>query len=172
MKTHCLQACPAGSFSFMFITYESPLGIIVIESDGECITGLSFDDHPDVESTMTNIPVLKEACRWLDVYFDGRDPGATPPIKTKGTPFQERIWHMLSQIPYGTTVTYGSIAKKISREDGRKMSAQAVGNAVGKNPIVIMVPCHRVIGSDGDLTGYAFGIGRKRCLLSLEGIDI
>ncbi len=158
----------------MFKTrYDSPLGIIVITSDGEHITGLSFDDdhHTEIPST-TDVPVIASAIEWLNDYFKGKKPGGIPPLRTSGTPFQERVWHMLSEIPYGTTVTYGSIAKYISEKDNRKMSAQAVGNAVGNNPIAIMIPCHRVIGSDGKLTGYAAGIWRKRDLLSIEGISM
>jgi methylated-DNA-[protein]-cysteine S-methyltransferase len=105
----------------------------------------------------------------LDRYFEGQDPGFVPPIRLDGTPFQQTVWELLQTIPYGETMTYGEIAARIARLRGiRKMSAQAVGGAVSRNPIALIIPCHRVIGSNGDLTGYAGGLDRKEWLLFLE----
>ncbi len=112
---------------------------------------------------------LLQAARWLDCYFSGRSPDFLPPLKPEGSPFRRRVWEELLRIPYGTTVTYGSIAKKLAEEEGRPhMSAQAVGGAVGHNPIGIIIPCHRVVGADGSLTGFGGGIKTKKALLELE----
>ena len=114
-------------------------------------------------------PVFKETRRWLDRYFEGQDPGFVPPLRADGTPFQQTVWEILQAIPYGETKTYGEIAARIARLRGiRKMSAQAVGGAVSRNPISLIIPCHRVIGSDGNLTGYVGGLDRKEWLLSWE----
>lgn len=115
---------------------------------------------------------LAAARAWLDAYFAGRDPGALPPVALHGTPFQEEVWAELALIPYGQLTTYGAIAQALSRKHGGKnVSARAVGVAVGKNPVSIIVPCHRVVGATGSLTGYAGGIARKVKLLKLEGVD-
>lgn len=148
-------------------------------SDGDALIGLWFDgqkyfaDVLDDEYEERKLPVFDETKRWLDTYFDGKEPDHTPPIRMKTSEFRRAVWEMLLTIPYGATMTYGEIAKKIAEKRGiSTMSAQAVGGAVGHNAISIIIPCHRVIGVDGSLTGYAGGIARKRALLKLEGADI
>ena len=150
--------------------YDSPLGGITLASDGRALTGLWFAGQWYFGSTlgpMASLPaalsVFDETCRWLDIYFSSREPDFTPPISLKGTPFQQRVWKELLTISYGQTVTYGELARRLGCR-----SAQAVGGAVGRNPISIIVPCHRVVGADGSLTGYAGGLDRKRALLELE----
>lgn len=162
----------------MFFTheYESPLGMITMASDGESLTGLWFVGQKYYADTLTedsrvgDLPVFEEADRWLDAYFSGRNPGATPAVRfVSGSQFRREVWQMLTQIPYGVTITYKDIAAEIARRHGLKsMSAQAVGGAVGHNPVSIIVPCHRVLGSSGALTGYAGGIDRKSRLLEIE----
>lgn len=142
--------------------YDSPLGLLTMTSDGESLKELRFSDTP-VEMVSPTISILEETRRWLDSYFNGEEPGFTPPLAPFGTLFQRRVWHELLSIPYGETVTYGDIARRINCD-----SAQAVGGAVGRNPIAIIIPCHRVVGSNGSLTGYAYGLERKRQLLLLE----
>ena len=142
--------------------YRSPLGDIVLTSDGSALTELRFAEAPCWESAQ-DIPPLADACRWLDLYFGGAMPDFTPLLAPHGTPFQQSVWRELLTIPYGKTVSYGHIAKRISCR-----SAQAVGGAVGHNPIALIIPCHRVIGSDGHLTGYAYGLDRKQWLLAHE----
>lgn len=152
-------------------TYDSLFGRILIKSRNGRLAGLGFCNEGIVVSEHTE-PVIDEAMKWLDTYFSGKEPGPVPPLELTGTPFRMKVWDILKTIPYGTTVTYGEIAKKIADERGiQRMSAQAVGNAVGSNPIAIMIPCHRVIGSDGSLVGYAFGTEVKSKLLALEGIE-
>lgn len=146
--------------------FLSPIGRIIIRSDGEAVTALHFSE---TEQTGSDCPALETARKWLDIYFSGSNPDFTPPLKAVGTPFREMIWKFLLDIPAGETVSYGDIAKKAAALSGKaKMSAQAVGGAVGHNPIGIIIPCHRVIGSDGSMTGYGFGIERKIFLLELE----
>ena len=145
--------------------YSSPIGPIVLSFDDTSLTGLRFASPAagsNGGSIADNSP-LTACIRWLDLYFSGRQPDFTPPINLRGTAFQQRVWHELLTIPYGQTVTYGEIARRIGCR-----SAQAVGGAVGRNPIALIVPCHRVIGSDGTLTGYAGGLERKERLLLLE----
>lgn len=162
--------------SIEYITkYDSPLGSITLASDGECLTGLWFDGQNHFGSTLADyyteedLPVFSKTKAWLDIYFSGRDPGFTPPIKLIGTDFRKDVWSMLLEIPYGETITYGEIADKLAKKKGlTHMSAQAVGNAVAHNPILLIVPCHRVIGKDGTMTGYAGGIDRKEKLIALE----
>ncbi len=139
--------------------YDSPIGPITLTFDGEALTGLRFGKTDD---DSVNPPPTK-VHRWLDLYFSGRQPDFLPPIKLIGTDFQRRVWQDLLEIPFGQTISYGELARRIGCR-----SAQAVGQAVGKNPIAIIVPCHRVIGGDGSLTGYAYGLERKRYLLALE----
>lgn len=146
--------------------FISPIGRIFIESDGSAVTALYFSEEKKCGSDCGSLTLAK---KWLDMYFSGKAPDFIPPIKTCGTPFREVVWKLLSEIPIGTTVTYGEIAKKAAGIIGKsKMSAQAVGGAVGHNPIGIIIPCHRVIGADGSMTGYGFGIDRKIFLLSHE----
>lgn len=156
--------------------YDSPLGNITIASDGENITGLWFDSQkPSDEELEANydkrdVPVFDQAKKWLDVYFSGKAPGFTLPLKVNETSFRNRVCEIMMEIPYGKTITYGQIAQRIARENGvDKMSAQAVGGAVGHNPISVIIPCHRVIGANGKLTGYTGGINIKIELLKLEG---
>lgn len=142
--------------------YDCPRGPLTLISDGDALTGLSFDS---VEPTTPadSIPSLSSTCRWLDLYFKGQQPDFLPPIKLTGSDFQRRVWQALLDIPYGQTTTYGDIARRLGCR-----SAQAVGGAVGRNPIAIIVPCHRVIGSDGTLTGYGYGLEIKEYLLQME----
>ena len=153
--------------------YSSPLGKIILVSNGTALTELDFAEDVSAASatrTQKDLPVFEEVSRWLDAYFAGRDPGALPPLAPHGTAFQQAVWKILRRIPYGTTTTYGRIAAHIAAARGGRMSAQAVGGAVGRNPISIIIPCHRVIGADGSLTGYAGGLDKKEYLLRLEGV--
>ena len=155
--------------------YASPLGGMTLVSDGTALVGLYFDGQKyaaeglDATRTQKNLPIFEEARRWLDVYFSGRKPDFTPPTAPAGTAFQQSVWEILLTIPYGETTTYGAIARRIEQNTGRRMSAQAVGGAVGRNPISILIPCHRVVGTNGSLTGYAGGIDKKERLLQWEG---
>lgn len=158
--------------------YKSNLGGITMASDGEKLIGLWFDGQKYFADTLgkdyieENLPIFIETCRWLDIYFEGKMPDFSPELSIKNTTtFQKEVLDILLSIPYGETMTYGEIAEKIARNRGvAKMSAQAVGGAVGHNPISIIIPCHRVIGTNGKLTGYAGGIDKKLKLLTLEKI--
>lgn len=159
-------------------TYQSPLGELLLAADEKGLTGIWFDggkyfaEGLDAEHEKGQLPVLETAKSWLDIYFAGREPDFTPPLHMIGSPFRLSVWKHLLEIPYGETITYGEIAKRIAREMGiERMSAQAVGGAVGHNPVSIIVPCHRVIGADGSLTGYAGGLDKKVRLLTLEGVE-
>ena len=153
--------------------YNSPLGGIMLTSDGMALTGLYFDgerDFPDLSpGRKKDLPLFGEVMRWLDLYFDGKEPDFSPALNPTGTAFQMSVWAILRTIPYGETTNYGAIAKRLEKKTGKRMSAQAVGGAVGRNPISIIVPCHRVIGANGSLTGYASGLDKKEYLLELEG---
>ena len=158
--------------------YRSPLGDILLAADELGLTGAWFEGaayfaaHLPAEHTQRETPTLAEAKRWLDRYFSGREPDALPPLHPIGSAFQLSVWELLLQIPYGTTTTYGAIARQLAQRQGRpRLSAQAVGGAVGHNRISILIPCHRVVGADGSLTGYAGGLDKKRALLSLERTD-
>ncbi len=155
--------------------YGSPLGGITLGSDGKALTGLWFDgqEHYAValppRAECRKLPVFDETCRWLDIYFSGHAPDFTPELAMHGTPFRKAVWDILLTIPFGKTMSYGEIAGILARQSGiSRMSAQAVGGAVGHNPVSIIVPCHRVIGADGSLTGYAGGLERKARLLEIE----
>ena len=155
----------------LFLThYASPLGPILLAADETGLTGLWFEGQKyfpsflGVEYQEKETPVLTETVRWLDVYFSGKDSGFLPPLHPQGSPFRQTVWDILLTIPRGQTMTYGEIARRLGVH-----SAQAVGGAVGHNPISILIPCHRVVGSDGSLTGYAGGLDRKTRLLQLEG---
>ena len=175
--------------------YDSPLGGITLASDGTALVGLWFDgqrhfgetlrsEHAVVETRHgtslrstpvetfheTSLPsVINETFRWLDTYFSGGIPDFTPSIVLRGSEFRQAVWRMLQTIPYGQTMTYGDIARQLAAEWGiPKVSARAVGGAVGHNSISLIVPCHRVIGADGSLTGYAGGMERKAWLLRME----
>lgn len=157
-------------------TYQSPMGKILLAADDIGLTGLWFEGQKyyalnlDKKHEEKEVPILKEAKHWLDIYFTGKEPDFIPPVHMTGTPFRMEVWEILRRIPYGETITYGEIAKKVAVERGlQRMSAQAVGNAVGRNEISIIVPCHRVVGTSGSLTGFAGGIDKKIALLKLEG---
>ena len=159
--------------------YSSTLGGITLASDGASLTGLWFDEEKYFGDTLTeefeekDLPVFAKATEWLDIYFSGKDPGFVPPLALRTTAFRKRVCEIMLQIPFGQTMTYGEIAAQIAKAKGLpRMSAQAVGGAVSHNPISIIIPCHRVIGSDGSLTGYAGGLDRKVKLLALEGVTI
>ena len=159
--------------------YDSPLGGILLAADESGITGLWFDgqkyfarDLP-AERVEQNTPALAEAKRWLDIYFTGGEPDFTPPLHPIGSGFRQAVWNILLQIPYGQTTTYGEIARQLAAKQGlARMSAQAIGGAVGHNEISIIIPCHRVVGTNGSLTGYAGGVDKKERLLTLEGVDM
>lgn len=153
--------------------YSSPLGKIILMSDGTALTELDFAEGvPEASAvhTQKDLPVFGEAMRWLDLYFAGRKPDFSPALNPTGTAFQMSVWAILQTIPFGETTTYGAIAHRLEEDTGKRMSAQAVGGAVGRNPISILIPCHRVIGADGSLTGYAGGLDKKEYLLRLEGV--
>ena len=172
--------------------YESPLGGITVASDGTVVTGLWFDGQKYFGDTLPKqyeekkLPVFEETKRWLDLYFAGEVPDFTPPLfmdafrmenaacpTYTATPFRKAVWEILRTIPYGQTMTYGEIADRIARQKGiTRMSAQAVGGAVGHNPISLIVPCHRVVGTGGSLTGFAGGLEKKVKLLTLEKADM
>ena len=158
--------------------YVSPLGSILLASDGDALTGLWFEDqrHFDADalkSERRELPIFDETVRWLDLYFLGKVPDSTPKLLAKGTSFREEAWRELLTIPYGETSTYGAIAECMAARRGiPKMSSRAVGGAVGHNPISIIIPCHRVVGSSGSLTGYGGGLQRKIALLEIEGCDL
>ena len=159
--------------------YDSPPGGILLAADEIGLTGLWFEgqkyfarDLSD-ERTEQETPVLVEAKRWLDSYFTGKEPDFTPPLHPTGSEFRKAVWEILLQIPYGQTTTYGEIARQLAEKHGlARMSAQAVGGAVGHNKISIIIPCHRVVGTNGSLTGYAGGIHKKEQLLELERADM
>lgn len=159
--------------------YASPLGGITIASNGESLTGLWFDgqkyfaDTLEKEHEEKSLPIFEQTDKWLDIYFSGNAPEFTPPLLMKTTPFRKSVREILLTIPYGETLSYGEIAKIIASQKGNaRMSAQAVGGAVGHNSISLIIPCHRVVGTNGSLTGYAGGIERKLKLLELEKVDM
>lgn len=154
-----------------YAEYESPLGQILLMSDGEALTGLWMNrESPQDTVSPESQPVFQKAAAWLDAYFRGEERTIDFPLVPAGTDFQRQVWKLLLEIPFGKTVTYGSIAREMAEITGKeKMSAQAVGGAVGRNPIWIIIPCHRVVGAKGQLTGYAGGIDRKLWLLRHEG---
>lgn len=165
---------------FYAARYASPLGEIILACDGKHLSGAWFQGQkyfygtlPEEPIEREGIPVLKTAKVWLKRYFAGDQPSpASLPLTPIGGSFRQSVWKILCEIPYGSVMTYGEIAKRIAAEKGlARMSAQAVGGAVGHNPISIIIPCHRVVGSNGSLTGYAGGMQRKEALLLLEGVD-
>ena len=149
--------------------FDSPLGRILLCSDGRSLTAVVFDgqkygdNHIPKDAVAGTCAVLEDTKLWLTEYFLGNIPRCCPPLRPAGTPFQQRVWKTLLEIPYGKTITYGELAKVLGCK-----SAQAVGGAVGRNPISILIPCHRVVGADGSLTGYAGGVEKKVFLLKLE----
>mgnify|MGYP000838926229 FL=1 len=159
--------------------YDSPLGRILLAADEEGMTGVWFEAQKYFAAKLPpeheegTMPVLGDACRWLDVYFSGREPDFTPKLHLIGSDFRQAVWALLLQIPYGQTTTYGALAKQLAEKQGRpRMSAQAVGGAVGHNRIAILIPCHRVVGTNGSLTGYAGGIDKKEKLLRMEHVNM
>lgn len=159
--------------------YQSPLGSILLAADEVGLTGLWFEGQKyfacclDKEHEEKELPLFETARYWLDLYFSGTEPGFAVPLHFTGTGFQNEVWEILRAIPYGQTTTYAAVAKHLAEKKGLEhMSPQAVGGAVAHNKISIIVPCHRVIGSNGSLTGYAGGIEKKRFLLTLEDADI
>ena len=159
--------------------YDSPLGDILLAADETGLTGLWFEGEKYFANNLPQkhirqeTPILSETKRWLDIYFTGKEPDFMPPLHPIGFSFRQAVWSILLQIPYGQTVTYGEIAQQLARQQGiARMSAQAVGGAVGHNEISILIPCHRVVGSGGSLTGYAGGLENKIKLLTLEGADL
>ncbi len=160
--------------------YASPLGAITLASDGANLIGLWFDGQKYFAATVKgdimekpDLPVFGKARKWLDAYFSGKNPASSGlSLAPAGGEFRKTVWDILCEIPYGQCATYGEIAKKAAARLGKgNMSSQAVGGAVGHNPISIIIPCHRVVGAGGNLTGYAGGIGKKIALLELEGVD-
>lgn len=161
--------------------YLSPIGSIMLASDGKNIVGLWMEGQKYFGATVSeemvgkdDLPVLVATKKWLDRYFAGEKPEISElPLAPIGGEFRRVVWDILCQIPYGEVMTYGEIAKKVAKSMSKKsMSSQAVGGAVGHNPISIIIPCHRVVGSNGSLTGFAGGIDKKIKLLKLEGVDM
>lgn len=162
----------------LFIQHcDTPLGGMLLAADEVGLAGVWYDGQKyeaeglRASAAERETPVLAQTRRWLDIYFSGREPDFLPPLHPAGTPFRQAVWALLLEIPYGQTTTYGALARRIALSRGiRRMSAQAVGGAVGHNRISILIPCHRVVGMDGSLTGYAGGIDKKRRLLELERV--
>lgn len=159
--------------------YHSPLGGITISGTENRITGLWFDGQKYFGDTLPKdyekkeLPIFEETKKWLDIYFSGKSPDFTPPLKMNTTSFRKSVWEIMLTIPFGQTMTYGEIADRIAKQKGlAKMSAQAVGGAVAHNSISLIIPCHRVVGTSGSLTGYAGGIEKKVRLLTLEKTDM
>lgn len=162
-------------------TYPSPVGLLTLACDGDNLVGLWMEGQkyhggsiPEAMTEKDDMPVFETAKKWLDRYFAGEKPAVSElPLAPIGSEFRREVWRILCEIPYGEVITYGDIAKKMAaKTDKDSMSSQAVGGAVGHNPISIIIPCHRVVGSNGRLTGYAGGIATKTKLLELEGVDL
>jgi methylated-DNA-[protein]-cysteine S-methyltransferase len=158
---------------------KSPIGILTVSSDGQNISGLWIEGQKYFAKTLEkdvleqDLPIFENIRKWLNIYFSGKEPGFMPPLMPKGSLFQKLIWNYLCKIPYGQTIAYGELAEQFALENkGKHTSARAVGGAVGNNPISILIPCHRVIGKNGNLTGYAGGIVTKIKLLKLEDINV
>ena len=153
-----------------FAEMDSPVGQLLLTAEGDSLTGLWMGRTPPEGAECPEHPVLKKTAIWLEDYFRGEDPEVDIPLAPAGTAFQKLVWQMLLTIPFGETGTYGAIAREMAEKMGKAtMSAQAVGQAVGKNPISILIPCHRIVGAEGKLTGYAGGLEKKRWLLRHEG---
>lgn len=166
---------------FFSTRYPSPVGLLTLACDGAHLTGLWMEGQkyfggaiPEPMTERDDLPVFRAAKNWLDRYFAGQKPKISElPLHPIGGEFRQEVWKILCEIPYGEVVTYGDIAKKMAAQMGKKtMSGQAVGGAVGHNPISIIIPCHRVVGANGSLTGYAGGVDKKVKLLALEGVDM
>lgn len=161
------------------MTYDSPLGPILVAAEEEALVGLWLPGQkPDAgllaaACPRDRAPQLVAARAWLDRYFCGQRPSPRElSLAPRGTAFRQQVWRRLCAIPYGQLTTYGAIAREISAETGRTMSAQAVGGAVGHNPISLIIPCHRVVGAGGNLVGYAGGLALKKRLLKYEGVPV
>ncbi|WP_366072782.1 methylated-DNA--[protein]-cysteine S-methyltransferase [uncultured Anaerovibrio sp.] len=159
--------------------YDSPLGKLYILAHDNGLTHIIFEREEgnqlpvnigDIEFN-DDVPVIQDAKLWLSIYFNGGNPDFMPPLSMAGTDFRMEVWNVIKQIPYGQTMTYGEIARLVGEKRGRRASAQAVGGAVGSNPIPVIVPCHRVLGADGAITGYSGGVDKKKFLLGLEKIN-
>lgn len=149
--------------------YESPLGKIRLVSNGDALLSVGFELGNTEKMKVEYLPVFAKTNEWFDCYFDGKSPNFIPKLTICDTPFRTSVWEILKTIPYGQTVTYGDIANKIAKDRGiPNMSAQAVGNAVGRNPFAIIIPCHRVIAANGKIGGYYYGVDMKIRLLELE----
>ena len=154
--------------------YRSPLGPMLLAADETGLTGTWFEGQKYFARGLADArpgtsDALAQAARWLDAYYSGREPDFLPPLRPRGSPFQLAVWRKLLEIPYGQTTTYGAIARAVASDEGRaSVPAQAVGGAVGRNPLSVFIPCHRVVGASGSLTGYAGGLDRKIALLELE----
>lgn len=152
--------------------YHSPVGRLVLVSDGTFLKELRFENSPVPDLPERDLDVFGVAAEWLDIYFSGRDPGWLPPMAPERTPFRKLIGDEMLKISFGRVVSYGYLAARAAALTGKeRMSAQAAGGAVGHNPVGIIIPCHRVVGSDGSLTGFGGGIDVKIALLRNEGID-
>ncbi|RBQ22311.1 Methylated-DNA--protein-cysteine methyltransferase [Candidatus Methanobinarius endosymbioticus] len=161
--------------------YESPIGPLILASDGENLIGIWMKDQKHFTDSVNeemiekaDLPIFNKTRKWLDDYFEGKKPKISDlPLAPKGTEFREAVWDILCEIPYGETIPYGEIAKIMAKKTNKeKMSSQAVGGAVGHNPISIIIPCHRVVGTNGSLTGYAGGLDKKIKLLEDENVDM
>ena len=160
-------------------SFPSPIGELTLGSDGEFLTGLWLADQKYFMADVVEIasekplPIFQETKAWLERYFRAENPGPIPAVRPQGSEFRQCVWELLVEIPYGKLVTYGELAQKVGAQRGMaKMSSRAVGGAVGHNPVSIIIPCHRVVGANGSLTGYGGGIARKIALLELEGVDM
>lgn len=157
-----------------FTTIPSPAGTYTLAAEGNALTGLWLEGQKYFAATLpqdavqTMLPVFDQTRNWLERYFAGENPQITFPLAPKGSPFRQAVWKLMLQIPYGKHCTYGELAKRLQEQGGKPVCAQAVGGAVGHNPISILIPCHRVVGTNGSLTGYAGGLAVKEMLLSLE----
>lgn len=163
----------------IYTNLESPLGKITVSAENDALTGLWFvgqkyyPSHKDIGAYAPTHPIFIKLRQWLEDYFAGKRNRSLPKLEPNGTSFQKAVWEILLEIPYGHVSTYGEIAKKIAHSKGvSSMSAQAVGGAVGHNPISILIPCHRVVGANGSLTGYAGGLEKKKALLQIEQADL
>lgn len=160
----------------IYTTYESPLGTLTLYATASSLVGLTFPTQavtflePLVIDENMSSPILRQTIQWLDQYFNGQIPTIAIPLSPQGTAFQQKVWSQLQHIPYGTSLTYGELSQRVFNSSTPK-GAQAIGSAVGANPISLIIPCHRVLGKGKNLTGYTGGLSIKRALLSIENID-
>ena len=162
--------------SIIYTTYESPLGTLTLYATASALVGLTFPtqsvnfQEPVVIDKTISSPILQQTIQWLDQYFNGQIPTVSIPLAPQGTTFQEKVWSQLQHIPYGTSLTYGELSQRVFNSPTPK-GAQAIGSAVGANPISLIIPCHRILGKGKALTGYTGGLSIKRALLTIEHID-